>query len=145
MRSRTLNCREQNGIRLVCAGLNFVAAPKMPSYFCCFRICFSLEDNSDRFQVPLQGIFTLKVLWRVIWSSAVRMGRSILTVAWRVNSSWILSIWIDKIECFWRRWPCIAFFSLKYSKGKFPLLFCSEKRRSTAEIQGKSNDSLLFT
>ena len=36
-------------------------------------------------------------------------------------------------------------FSLKYSKGKFSLHFGSEKWRNTAEIQGKSNDSLLFT
>ena len=100
MQSRTLNCREQYGVHLVCVRLNFVAAPKMPSYFCCFPICFSLPDNCDQFQVPLQGIFALKVLWRVISSSTFRMGRSILTAAWRVNSSWGLFIWIDKIECF---------------------------------------------
>ena len=120
--------------------LNFVAAPKMPSYFCCFPICFSLPDNCDQFQVPLQGIFALNVLWWVISSSAVRMGRS----AWRFNSSWNFFVCIDKIEYFFLHWN-IAFFSLKYSKGKFPLLFCSEKWRTTAEIQGKSNDSLLFT
>ena len=100
MRSSTLNCREQNGVHLACAGLNLLAAPKIPSYFCCFPICFSLPDNCDRFQVPLQGIFALKVLWRVISSSAVRMGRSILTAAWRVNSSWIFFIWINKTACF---------------------------------------------
>ena len=83
--------------------LNFVAAPKMPSYFCCFLSVLVLPDNCDRFQVPLQGIFALKVLWRVILSSAVRMGRSILTATWRINSSWILFIWIDKIECFFGR------------------------------------------
>ena len=102
--------------------------------------CFSLPDNCDQFQVPLQGIFALNVLWWVISSSAVRMGRSV----WRFNSSWNFFVWIDKIEYFFLHWN-IAFFSLKYSKGKFPLLFCSEKWRTTAEIQGKSNDSLLFT
>ena len=100
MQSRTLNCPKQNGVRLVCARLNFVAPSKMPSCFYCFPICFSLPDNCDRFQVPLQGIFGLKVLWRVISSSAVRMGRSILTAAWRVNSSWIFFIWINKTACF---------------------------------------------
>ena len=145
MRSRTLNCSKQNGIRLVCAELNFIAVPKMPSYFCCFPICFSLPDNCDRFQVPLQGIFALKVLWRVISSSAVRMGRSILTAAWRVISSWIFFIWIDKIECFLEKMTLHCLFSFKYSKGKFMLLFYSEKWQNTAEIQGKSNDSTLFT
>ena len=93
--------------------LNFVAAPKMPSYFCCFPICFSLPDNCDQFQVPLQGIFALKVLWRVISSSAVRMGRSILTAAWRVNSSWIFFIWIDKIECFLEKMTLHYLFFIK--------------------------------
>ena len=46
---------------------------------------------------------------------------------------------------FLEKMKLIAFFSLKYSKAKFPLLFYSEKWRNTAEIQGKSNDSLLFT
>ena len=100
MRYHTLNCREQNGVSLVCAGLNFVAAPKMPSYFCCFPICFNLPENCDRFQVPWQGIFALKIIWRVISLSAVGMGRSIRAAAWRVKLSWIFYIWIDKIKCF---------------------------------------------
>ena len=145
MQSRTLNRREQYGVHLVCAVLNFIAAPKMSSFFCWFPVCFSLPDNCDRFQVPLQGIFGLKVLWRVISSSAVRMGRSILTAAWRVNSSWIFFIWIDKIECFLEKMTLHCLFSFKYSKRKFTLLFYSEKWWNTAEIQGKSNDSTLFT
>ena len=83
--------------------VKFRSCTQMPSYFCCFPICFSLPDNCDQFQVPLQGIFALKVLWWVISSWAVRMGRmgrSILTATWRVNSSWIFFIWIDKIGCF---------------------------------------------
>ena len=147
MQSCILNCREQNGVRLVCASLNFVAAPKMPSYFCCFPICFSLPDSCDRFQIPLLGIFALKVLCRVElsrhrqseWKDSFWLPRDELT-----RHGFFL-IWIDKIECFLEKMKLIAFFSLKYSKAKFPLLFYSEKWRNTAEIQGKSNDSLLFT
>ena len=145
MWSCTLNCREQNGVCLVCVGLNFVAAPKMPCYFCCFPIWFSLPDNCDRFQVSLPGIFALKVLWWVILSSAIGMGISTLTAADELTRHGFFFIWIDKIECFLEKMTLHCLFSFKYSKGKFMLLFYSEKWQNTAEIQGKSNDSTLFT
>ena len=83
--------------------VKFCSCTQNASYFCCFPICYSLPDNCDRFQVPLQGIFALKVLWRVISSSAVRMGRSILTAAWRVKSSWIFLSELIKLNVFWKR------------------------------------------
>ena len=131
MRFCTLNCCEQNDVCLVCAGLNFIAAPKMPNYFCWFPICFSLPDNCDWFQVPLQRILALKVLWRVMLSSAVRMGRSILIATWRVDSTWIFFIWIDKkSNVFWRRWHCIAFFYWNIAKESSCFFFVQKNGRT---------------
>ena len=148
MQSHTLNCCEQNGVRLVCAGLNFVAAPKCQAIFVAFLSFLVCQTTATSFKYHYKEYLLWKFYdelsrhrqseWKE-WEDPFWLPRDELT-----RHGFFLSELI-KSDVFWSRWHCIAFFSLKYSKGKFPLRFCSEKWRNTAEIQGKSNDSLLFT